>query len=130
MTIYRERIKYGDMTKDMVEIGGSFIVNGFTGRYVEDKIRPDVDPSSPVSDKIIAGLANNLPKVALYYILEKIKLKGAAAAAMGSVGFDVLVRATNHGINPASVYIKNYRILKQQSDALIVTGKQIGRAHV
>ena len=66
MTIYRERIKYGDMTKDMVEIGGSFIVNGFTGRYVEDKIRPDVDPSSPVSDKIIAGLANNLPKVALY----------------------------------------------------------------
>ena len=114
MAIYRERLNYGDMLKDTVEIGGSFIINGFTGRYVEDIVRPNVTPSSSTIDKILAGAANNVPKLVLYYILNTLKLRGAAAAAMGSVGFDVLIRASNSGVNPASIYISKYRVLSPE----------------
>lgn len=116
MAVYRERLNYGDMTKDAIEIGGSFIANGFAGRYIENAIKPNVTPTSSTTDKIIAGAANNVPKVAIYYILNMVKLKGAAAAAMGSVGYDVLVRLTNQGINPASIYINQYRILNQNRE--------------
>lgn len=115
MATYRERLNYADMAKDTVEIGGGFIVSGFTGRYIEDKLKPNVMPSSPTSDKIIAGVANNGPKLALYYLFNKINLKGAAAAVMGSIGFDALIRATNNGINPASVYINQYRVLNENN---------------
>ncbi len=114
MATYRERLNYGEMAKDTIEIGGGFILSGFTGRLIEEKLRPFVTPTSPTSDKVIAGAANNLPKVGLYYIFNKIGMKGAAAAAMGSLGYDVLIRATNQGINPASIYVKNYRVLNPQ----------------
>ncbi len=115
MAEYRERLKYGEMAKEAVEIGGSFIVNGFAGRYTENIIKPDVTPISSTGDKIIAGAANNVPKVALYYILNSLNLRGAAAAAMGSLGYDLLIRLTNHGVNPASIYMNQYRVLSQEN---------------
>lgn len=114
MAEYRERLNYGEMAKGAFEIGGSFIINGFAGRYTENIVKPNVTPVSSTPDKILAGAANNVPKVALYYILNKLNLKGAAAAAMGSLGYDVLIRLTNHGINPASIYINQYRVLNQK----------------
>ncbi len=111
MAEYRERLRYEEMAKDAFEIGGSFIVNGFAGRYTENLLKPDVTPISSTTDKIVAGAANNVPKIALYYILNSLKLRGAAAAAMGSLGYDVLIRLTNHGVNPASIYMNQYRVL-------------------
>ncbi|MDD3474342.1 MAG: hypothetical protein PHP08_00380 [Candidatus Dojkabacteria bacterium] len=118
MAEYRERIRYTEMAKDMAVIGGGFIVSGFSGRYVEQQIKPNLPDTAATSDKIIAGAANNAPKLGLYYLFTKMGLDGAAAAAIGSVGYDVLIRLTNKGVNPANVNItlqgKEYRILQQK----------------
>lgn len=119
MAIYSDRVKYTQMATDMAIIGGGFIASGFSGRYIENSIKPGVVSTSSTSDKIIAGVANNAPKLGLYYLFTKVGLSGAAAAAIGSVGYDALIRLTNQGANPYDVRVtlqgKDYRILQQQA---------------
>lgn len=118
MAEYREKVSIGEAAKDTAMIGGGFIVAGFAGRYVEEKAKPGVTAASSTTDKVIAGAANNAPKLALYYLLSKVKMTGAAAAMVGSVGYDVLIRLTNQGINPANINVniggKAYRIMNNQ----------------
>lgn len=103
------------LATDAIEMGGGFLFGGFAGRYVENiAIKTPVTPTSSFIDKLIAGAANNAPKVALYYILNKANSPKIAGAILANGVIDILLRATNQGVDPLNVNIAGYRILDKQ----------------
>ncbi len=120
MAFYRERgLKEltSEVTHEGVGIGGGFIVGGAVGRQVENMLfKTPVTPASPISNKLLAWLANNGAKGAVYllakhYDAESPFAKEATKALAGSIVYDTILRVANHGYNPADVSLSGYRIL-------------------
>ena len=92
-----------------VGVGAGFIGASTIGRRVEDYMLPTgVDPASLMS-KVKGWAYNNVPKLAIWYVIRKYvpetpetrtqeMLMDAKKAIAGSVVFDSLLRATNHGM--------------------------------
>ncbi len=91
-----------------VGVGAGFIGASTIGRRIEDYMQPAVDPNSWSS--IIKGWSyNNIPKLVGWYVIRKYvpdtpetrtqeMLMDAKKAIAGSVVFDTLLRASNHGL--------------------------------
>lgn len=105
-------------------VTGGFLAAGFLGRQIQDRIKSD-DAIVSTTDKLVAWSANNVPKIALWYLLKKYAnvepgetltpMKEATVdakkAVAGSIIFDTLVRLSSGGKNPASVTLFGYRLL-------------------
>ncbi len=105
-------------------VTGGFLAAGFLGRQIQDRIKPDGAIVS-TTDKLVAWSANNVPKIAMWYLLKKYAsvepgetltpMKEATVdakkAVAGSIIFDTLVRLSSGGQNPASVTLFGYRLL-------------------
>lgn len=124
MAFYRERgLKEltTEVTHEGVGIGGGFIVGGMFGRQVENMLfKTPVTSSSPISSKLLAWLANNGTKGAIYLLAKRYDAgspfaKEATKALAGSIVYDTVLRVANHGYNPADVALAGYRILGNEA---------------
>lgn len=126
----RERT-LGEVGTSLVSEGagvtGGFLLAGFVGRQIQDRVKSDtaVTASPTATNKIMAWTANNVPKLALWYLLKKYAavepgealtpMKEATVdakkAVAGSIIFDTLVRLSKGGINPAAIELFGYRLL-------------------
>jgi hypothetical protein len=96
------------LVSEGVGVGAGFIGASTIGRRVEDYMQPTLDPTSWMS--IIKGWSyNNVPKLAIWYVIRKYvpetpetrtqeMMMDAKKAIAGSVVFDTLLRASNHGV--------------------------------
>ncbi len=110
---------------------GGFIGGGILGRQGENLImgkdpvtqaQIEVLTTDTFTTKAKAYLGNNVPKVAVWYIMRRYDAgsevtKDVSKSLMGSVAFDTLLRLANNGVNPAAVYLGDYRILSGQAPA-------------
>lgn len=107
-------MKFGDISKMSVgEVvqgtateGGAVVAGlfgaGFVGKQVENMLKSGVVPTSPMLDKVMAYVANNAPKLGLYYLVRK---EGGAylhgfdkdlgKGMLASVVLDTVLRANN-----------------------------------
>jgi hypothetical protein len=108
-------------------VTGGFLLAGFVGRQIQDRVKSDdaVTASPTATNKVMAWTANNVPKLALWYLLKKYAVVepgetltpmkeatvDAKKAVAGSIVFDTLVRLSQGGINPARVDLFGYRLL-------------------
>ena len=108
-------------------VTGGFLLAGFVGRQIQDRVKSDdaVTASPTAANKVVAWTANNVPKLALWYLLKKYAtvepgealtpMKEATVdakkAVAGSIIFDTLVRLSKGGINPAAIELFGYRLL-------------------
>ena len=124
MAFYRERgLKEltSEVTHEGVGIGGGFIVGGVVGRQVEKMLfKTPVTDMSPISSKVLAWLANNGAKGAVYLLAKHYDAgsefaKEATKALAGSIVYDTVLRVANHGYNPADVSLAGYRILGSEA---------------
>jgi hypothetical protein len=107
-------------------VTGGFLAAGFLGRQIQDRVKSDdavtADPTA--TNKLMAWTANNVPKLALWYLLKKYTPEpgeeltpmkeatvDAKKAIAGSIVFDTLVRLSKGGINPAEISLFGYRLL-------------------
>ena len=114
-----------------VGVAGGFIGAGILGRQVENMVKKNITAGSSMSDKLIAVLANNVPKIATWYIIKEYGPKDPGMmtevvtdvkkSMMGSVVYDSMLRLTNHGINPVNVSIGGIRILNDAEQRLAST---------
>jgi hypothetical protein len=106
-----------------VGVAGGFVGAGILGRQVENLVKKNVTTSSSMSDKLMAGLGNNLPKVAVWYLLKQYGPEpkpgdmvsevavDVKKSMMGSVFYDVMLRAANHGVNETRIKLGSVDIL-------------------
>ena len=92
-----------------VGVGAGFIGASTIGRRVEDYMLPDgVSSTSPIMTKVKGWAYNNVPKLAIWYVIRKYvpetpetrtqeMMMDAKKAIAGSIVFDSLIRATSHG---------------------------------
>jgi hypothetical protein len=126
----RERT-LGEVGTSLVSEGagvtGGFLLAGFVGRQIQDRVKKDADviTSPTATNKIMAWTANNVPKLALWYLLKKYTVEepgevltpmkeatlDAKKAVAGSIIFDTLVRLSKNGVNPAEIDLFGYRLL-------------------
>ena len=108
-------------------VTGGFLLAGFVGRQIQDRVKSDtaVTASPTATNKIIAWTANNVPKLAVWYLLKRYAVVepgeaitpmkeatvDAKKAVAGSIIFDTLVRLSKGGINPAEIDLFGYRLL-------------------
>lgn len=109
-------------------VTGGFLLAGFVGRQIQDRVKADPPGGAPfttATDKIMAWSANNVPKLAVWYLLKKYTtvepgevltpIKEATVdakkAVAGSIVFDTLVRLSKGGTNPAEIDLFGYRLL-------------------
>src|SRR3990167_8995991 len=108
-------------------VTGGFLLAGFVGRQIQDRVKSDasVTASPTAANKVMAWTANNVPKVAIWYLLKKYTtvepgevltpMKEATVdakkAVAGSIVFDTLVRLSKGGTNPAEIDLFGYRLL-------------------
>ena len=114
-----KRIPLGDVTTAIVKEGGAvtggLLLAGAAGRQVENMLMgiTPVTTTSTLGDKVKAAGANLAPKVAAWYLLRG--RTGAAEDArkgvVTSAAFDLLMRLTNNGVNPAIATVMGYQIL-------------------
>jgi hypothetical protein len=96
------------LVSEGVGVGAGFIGASTIGRRIEDYMQPTLDANSWTS--IIKGWSyNNVPKLAIWYVIRKYvpetpetrtqeMMMDAKKAIAGSVVFDTLLRASNHGV--------------------------------
>jgi hypothetical protein len=122
-----------DLVVEGIGVGGGFIANAALGRQIQNLVKKD-DKVVNMTDKLIAWGGNNVPKIAIWYLLrdfakkEMIKTKPGeknltanltsdiSKSAIGSVMFDTLVRAFNGGKNPVNVKMFGYQVLDGQTE--------------
>lgn len=113
-------------------VTGGFLLAGFVGRQIQDRVKSDaaVTASPTATNKIMAWTANNVPKLAVWYLLKKYAVVepgetltpmkeatvDAKKAVAGSIIFDTLVRLSKGGINPAEIDLFGYRLLSGSSE--------------
>lgn len=107
-----------------IGVAGGFLAGGFIGRQVENIVKPGITAESSVTDKIMAWGANNIPKLAIWYLLRNyarvapgeevspmkemtVDLKKSLA---GSFIFDSLMRLGNKGVMPSATFF-GYEVL-------------------
>lgn len=104
-------------------VGGLFGA-GFIGKMSENLIKKGVVPSSPMSDKALSYIANNLPKVGIWYLFRKESdetkgmfkdyapyAKDIAKGAIGSLILDTVVRVGNNYAPKSLFTIWGYDVL-------------------
>lgn len=114
-----KRIPLGDVASAIVKEGGAvtggLLAAGFAGRQLENMLMgtTPVTPTSSLIDKAKAAGANLAPKVVGWYLLRG--RTGAAEDArkgvVTSAAFDLLMRLTNSGVNPATATVMGYQVL-------------------
>jgi hypothetical protein len=108
-------------------VTGGFLGAGVLGRQIQNRIKSDADVAAnpTISNKIMAWSANNVPKIALWYLLKKYApvepgevltpvkeaTVDAKKAVAGSIIFDTIVRLSNGGQNTGTVSIFGYQLL-------------------
>lgn len=112
------------LTAEGLGVTGGFLAAGFVGRQIQNRIKSDESIVS-TTDKIMAWSANNVPKIAMWYLLKryapvepgevltpvKEATVDAKKAVAGSIIFDTLVRLSNGGKNTGNVSIFGYQLL-------------------
>jgi hypothetical protein len=123
----RERT-LGEVATSLVTSGagvaGGFIGAAFVGRQIENALKPGVIATSSLADKVVAWGANNIPKLAIWYLAKgyaiapgeavtptKEAISDARKAMAGSLVFDTLMRLANNGINPATATVWGWQVL-------------------
>jgi hypothetical protein len=108
-------------------VTAGFVGAAIVGRQIQNRVKNDIDIVSS-TDKIMAWSANNLPKVAMWYLLRKYAavepgealtpMKEATVdakkAISGSIIYDTLIRLANGGKNPGNVSLWGYQIMEPQ----------------
>jgi hypothetical protein len=114
-----KRVPLGDVASAIIKEGGAvtggLLAAGFAGRQVENILMgaTPVTPTSTLMDKAKAAGANLAPKVVGWYLLRG-KTGTAEDARKGlvtSAAFDLLMRLTNSGVNPATATVMGYQVL-------------------
>jgi hypothetical protein len=114
-----KRVPLGDVATTIVKEGGAVVgglgVAGVAGRQVENMFMglTPVTPTSSTTDKVKAALANNIPKAIIYKLLagKGGMYEDVRKGVVTSGAFDILMRLTNSGVNPASATIMGYQVL-------------------
>jgi regulator of replication initiation timing len=92
-----------------VGVGAGFIGASTIGVRIEDYMIPRFTAAAPLMTKVKGWAYNNVPKLAIWYMIRKYvpetpetrtqeMLADAKKAIAGSIVFDSLLRATNHGV--------------------------------
>ncbi len=123
-----KKVPLGDVASAIIKEGGAvtggLLVAGFAGRQAENLLMgiTPVTPTSTFIDKAKAAGANLAPKVVGWYLLRG--RTGAAEDArkgvVTSAAFDLLMRLTNSGVNPATATVMGYQVLGDGS--IVSTG--------
>lgn len=97
---------------------------GFVGRQVQNRVKTDAEVAAAptITNYAYAWGGNNVPKLAMWYLLRKYATSevtiDAKKAVAGSVVFDTLMRVFNNGQNPASATIGGYQVLGNGEDTI------------
>jgi hypothetical protein len=108
-------------------VGGLF-GSGLVGKISENLVKKGVVPASPMSDKVLAYVANNLPKVGVWYFFRSQSegpkgmlkdyepyAKDVAKGAIGSLVLDTVVRLGNNYAPRTLFTIYGYDVLGNQA---------------
>lgn len=114
-----KKVPLGDVASAIVKEGGAvtggLLVAGVAGRQVENLLMgaTPVTPTSTLGDKVKAGLANIAPKALGWYLLKHKTgvLEDVKKGFVTSAAFDLLMRLTNSGVNPATATVMGYQVL-------------------
>jgi hypothetical protein len=134
--------------KTLGEVGTSLVAEGagvtagfigaaIVGRQIQNRVKNDADIVSS-TDKIMAWSANNLPKVAMWYLLKKYAavepgealtpMKEATVdakkAISGSIIYDTIIRLANGGRNPGDVKLWGYQIMSGEPQKSVQSSSQ------
>lgn len=134
--------------KTLGEVGTSLVAEGagvtagfvgaaIVGRQIQNRVKQDVDIVTS-TDKIMAWSANNVPKIALWYLLRKYAavepgealtpMKEATVdakkAISGSIIYDTLIRLANGGKNPGNVTLWGYQIMSNEPQKSVQSSSQ------
>ncbi len=101
------KMSVGEVVTGTATEGGAVVAGlfggGFIGKQIENMVKTGVVPTSPTMDKLMAYVANNGPKLALWYLVRKEGaqyLKGydkdVGKGLLASVMLDTVVRANNN----------------------------------
>lgn len=102
------KMSVGEVVQGTATEGGAVVAGlfgaGFIGKQVENIVKKGVLPTSTVTDKVLAYIGNNAPKLGLYFLLRsddaRKMLKGhekdIGKGALASVVLDTVVRANNN----------------------------------
>lgn len=117
-------------------VAGGFVGAAFVGRQVQNLVKKDADIAT-MTDKVMAWTANNVPKIAIWYLARgyalepgetvtpmKEAISDARKAMAGSVVFDTLMRLANGGINPASATLWNWQVLDNKGQKSVQADTQ------
>ena len=108
------KMSVGDVVTGVATEGGAVVAGligaGVVGKQIEKMVKVATTTSS-MTDKLLAYVGNNAPKVALYYVLRKEggKMLGGyekdmGKGVLGSVVLDTLIRLdNNYAPNPSPV---------------------------
>lgn len=95
---------------------------GFAGKQLENVFKPGVVSTSPTTDKVIAYLGNNVPKVILYMLLKGQGERGLGGygkdmgkGILGSVVMDTLMRSGNNFAPGTTFKLFGYDIMSESS---------------
>lgn len=127
--------------KTLGEVGTSLVAEGagvtagfigaaIVGRQIQNRVKSDAavlsDPTA--TNKIMAWSANNVPKIALWYLLKKYTVVepgevltpmkeatvDAKKAVSGSIIYDTIIRLANGGRNPGDVRLWGYSVMSPE----------------
>jgi len=126
------KMSVGEVVQGTATEGGAVVAGlfgaGFIGKQIENMVKTGVLPTSPVMDKLMAYVANNGPKIALYYIVRKEGgqyLKGfekdLGKGMLASVMLDTVVRANNSFAPTPLFQLFGYDVLGTPSAGTNVT---------
>lgn len=105
-------------------VTGGFLAAGIVGRQIQNRIKKD-DAIVSTTDKIMAWSANNVPKIAMWYLLKKYApvepgevltpvkeaTVDAKKAVAGSIIVDTLIRLSHGGKNNGTISIFGYEVM-------------------
>jgi hypothetical protein len=115
-----KRLPLGDAVNAVVSEGGAtvggFIGAGALGRRFQAALGSTDSAIVTTMDGLKAAAYNNGPKIAAWYILRGKNLFGGATpdvekGIVTNVAFDLLMRALNKGVNPATATIFGYQAM-------------------
>lgn len=104
------------LTTEGVGTAGGLVGGGFVGARSEDFfVKTPITAGSSLTQKVTGWAANNIPKVAVWYLMRRYDAATPLTAdikkgVMGSIVLDTIVRAGNHGA-PTRTDILGFRIL-------------------
>jgi hypothetical protein len=139
----RERT-LGEVGTSLVSEGvgttAGFVGAAILGRQVQKYVKTDdaVNTDPTATNKFLAWGANNIPKIAAWYLLKrytdvepgealtpiKEATVDAKKAVSGSVIYDTLIRLAHGGTNPGDVTLWGYQIMEQPQNQKAIQAQQ------